>query len=130
MDEVKEQKINIKFCHRLGKSFEETYEMLRLANGEDVISKEKAHEYFMRLENGIVEGRGRGRWSTGGRSTENVDKVMKLIQEDRRKKVKDICKIVGISYNTCRRILLEDLNLRQVNGQWIDGVMGHCVDDM
>ncbi|XP_039291070.1 protein GVQW3 [Nilaparvata lugens] len=128
MDEVKEQKINIKFCHRLGKSSEETYEMLRLAYGEDVISKEKAHEYFMRLENGIVEERGRGRWSTGGRSTENVDKVMKLIQEDRRTKVKDICKAVGISYNTCRRILLEDLNLRQVNGQWIDAVMGHCVD--
>jgi transposase len=65
-----------------------------------------------------------GRPATGT-TTENVAKVRETIREDRRRKIHDVCNIVGLSYGTCQRILSDELNIRRKrpdkwrNNSWV-----------
>jgi hypothetical protein len=46
MDALKEQRICIKFCHKLGKMATEMYEMLQQAFGETALSWSKIFEWY------------------------------------------------------------------------------------
>jgi hypothetical protein len=52
MDVLKEQRVCIKFCQKLGKTATETYEMLHQAFGETVLSRSKTFEWYSRFKNG------------------------------------------------------------------------------
>jgi hypothetical protein len=52
MDVLKEQRVCIKFCQKLGKTATETYEMLRQAFGETALSLSKTFEWYSRFING------------------------------------------------------------------------------
>jgi hypothetical protein len=44
---LKEQRVCIKFCQKLGKTATETYEMLQQAFGETALSRSKTFEWYI-----------------------------------------------------------------------------------
>jgi hypothetical protein len=55
-----------------------------------------------------------GRPSTS-KTTENVQKVRKLIHKDRRRTIHERADTVGISYGVCQEILTEHVNMRRID---------------
>ena len=41
-----EQRANIKFCFKLGKTFTETHQMMKKVYGDDCLSRSRMHEWF------------------------------------------------------------------------------------
>jgi hypothetical protein len=52
MTDVKEQRICIKFCFKLGKMAAETHKMLKEAFGDNALGQTETCEWFKRLKNG------------------------------------------------------------------------------
>jgi hypothetical protein len=52
MDVLKEQRVCIKFCQKLGKTATKTYEMLQQAFGETALSRSKTFDWYSRFING------------------------------------------------------------------------------
>jgi hypothetical protein len=52
MSDVKEQRICIKFCFKLGKTFSETHRMLKEAFGDNALGQAQSCEWFKRFKNG------------------------------------------------------------------------------
>ena len=47
-----EQRANIKFCFKIGKTFTETFELLKKVYGDDCLSRARVHEWFTRFRDG------------------------------------------------------------------------------
>jgi hypothetical protein len=85
MDVLKEQRVFIKFCQKLGKTATETYEMPQPAFGETVLSRSKIFEWYSRFKNGrtsIDDDPHTGRPSTA-RTNETIDRVNAVISANR-----------------------------------------------
>jgi hypothetical protein len=52
MDVLKEKRVCITFCQKLGKTTTETYKMLQQAFGETVLNRSKTLEWYSRFKNG------------------------------------------------------------------------------
>jgi len=50
MDDFHEQHIYVKFCSKLGKTFSETFEMLKQAFGDEVMSHTQTHLWYKRFK--------------------------------------------------------------------------------
>lgn len=115
MDSLKEQRIAVKFCAKLGKSATETIAMLNTAYG-DVAMKRTAcfkwHERFKGGRQSIDDDERPGRPST---STDDphVDKINTLVRENRRLTVRELAEECGISVGSCYEVLTEKLKMRQ-----------------
>jgi hypothetical protein len=86
MDDLKEQRICVKFCFKLGKTASETHEMPKTAFGDNVMGRTQTSEWFSRFKRrktSVEDSEGSGRLSTG-RTDENVENVRKIVNEDRR----------------------------------------------
>jgi ribosomal protein S25 len=58
----------------------------------------------------VEDDKGSGRPSTS-KTTENVEKIRKLIQEYRPRTIHELTDTTGISYGVCQEILTENLNM-------------------
>ncbi|KAG5318562.1 MOS1T transposase, partial [Pseudoatta argentina] len=47
-----EQRANIKFCFKLGKTFTETFQLMQQVYGDDCLSRGRVHEWYTRFKNG------------------------------------------------------------------------------
>jgi AraC-like DNA-binding protein len=118
MDVLKEQRVCIKFCQKLGKTATETYEMLQ-AFGETALGRSKTFEWYFRLKNGrtsIDDDPHTGRSSTA-RTNETVDRVNALIRRNRRLTIRKIADKLNLSFGTCQAILTQDLGMRRVSAK-------------
>ncbi|XP_026822225.1 protein GVQW3-like [Rhopalosiphum maidis] len=82
MSENTEQRVCIKFCHKLRKTATETYQMLLLAYGDETMSRARVFEWFKRFKEGrtTVESDEReGRPSTS-RNEEMIQKIRTAIR--------------------------------------------------
>jgi hypothetical protein len=116
MTDVKEQRICIKFCFKLGETAAETHKMLREVFGDSALGLTQTYEWFKRFKNGrmsVDDDERSGRPSTGT-TTENVAEVREAILEDRRRTIHDVCDIVKLSCGTCQRILSDELDMRRL----------------
>ena len=52
MDSSHEQRVNVKFCYKLGKTFTETFDMIKLVYGDDSLSRTQCYEWFRRFKAG------------------------------------------------------------------------------
>ena len=78
MTDVKEQRICLKFCFKLGKTDSETHRMLIEAFGDNTVGQTETYDWFKRFKNGwmsVDDEESSGRPSTGT-TTENVAKVL------------------------------------------------------
>jgi hypothetical protein len=107
MDVLKEQRVCIDFCQKLGKTATETYEMLQQAFGEAALSRSKTFEWYSRFKNGLTsidDDPHTDRPSTA-RTNETVDRVNAVICENRRLTIREIADELNLSFGTCQAIL-------------------------
>ncbi|KAJ8947300.1 hypothetical protein NQ318_014198 [Aromia moschata] len=112
-----EQRVNIKFFVKLGKTFTVVYAILKEVYGNECLSRTQVFEWFKRFKEGreMTEDDPRpGRPSTS-KTDENVEKTGKLIRKDRRLSIRALAEITGIDKECVRQILHESFN-RQKNG--------------
>jgi predicted transcriptional regulator len=121
MADLKEQRICVKFCFKLGKTASETYEMLKTAFGDNAMGRTQAFEWFSRFKRGetsVEDSERSGRPSTC-RTEKNVENVRKIVNEHGRNTITEIAGRLGLSYGTCQRILTEDLNMRRISAKFV-----------
>lgn len=120
MADLREQRVCIKFCFKLGKTAAKTHQMLKQAFGDNSLGQKQTYDWYKRFKNGrtSTDDDRSGRPSTGI-TPENVTKVRDLILQDRRLTIQDLCNTLGLSYGTCQRILSEELNMRRIVAKFV-----------
>jgi len=121
MDMKLEQRANIKFCVKLGKSGAETFEMIRRAYGNEAMSRVRCfewHAHFKRGRTSLKDDKRSGRPSMSS-APKNVETIQRLVHEDRRRTIKDIATIINVSYGTVQTILTCDLNMHHVAAKFV-----------
>ncbi|PNF23469.1 Mariner Mos1 transposase [Cryptotermes secundus] len=126
MADQKEQRVCVKFCFLLGKTAAETVGMLRQAFNDDALGKSQVYEWFSRFKSGNMSTEDMprpGRPSTG-RNDENIAKIKRAIDEDRRKTIDQLSEETNISWSTVQRILTEGLHMRRVSAKFVPRLLG------
>jgi len=74
-----EQRANIKFCFKLGKTAAETLECLKTVYGDEALKKTAVYDWFKRFKNGQVTRRRRAEWPATSKNDETIEKVKNLV---------------------------------------------------
>ena len=111
-----EQRTNIKFLAKLGKSPTETLNLLKTVYGEQVMSRTQVFEWHKRFSTGredVGDGPKSGRSSTS-RIEANIEKVKELIRSDRRLTIRMMAEQPGLDKKSVWSILVDDLGMRKI----------------
>lgn len=79
-----EQRANIKFCFKLGKTFTETFELMKKVYGDNCLSRTRVFEWYKRFQDGrdaLEDDPKSGRPKNKNRD-ELVEKVREMIAYD------------------------------------------------
>jgi transposase len=118
-DKRLEQRINIKFCAKLGKSASETLQLLKEAYGAAAMKKTSVFEWHKRFKEGrddVKDDQRSGRPKTR-RTEENVEKVRKLVCTDRPLSLRMMARKLNLHTATVKEILTEDLGVRNLSAE-------------
>jgi transposase len=116
-----EQRANIKFMCRLGKSASETLSALQQVYGDTALKKSTVYDWFSRFKNGqekLEDDQRSGRPSTS-RTAGMIENVRQLIQCDRRMTIVELAQEFGISIVSIHAILSDDLTMRHVSAKFV-----------
>ncbi|XP_029178128.1 protein GVQW3-like [Nylanderia fulva] len=116
-----EQRANIKFCFKLGKTFSETYELMQKVYGDDCLARSKVHKWFKRFKNGredLNDDERPGR-PEGSNRAELVEKVREIIAVDGNFTVRMLAEELNSSTGTIWTILTDDLGKRKVCARFV-----------
>jgi len=111
-----EQRVNIKFLTKLGKSATETYNLLTEVYGDQCLSRTQVFEWFKKFKEGreyVGDDPKSGRPSTA-KTQENVEKVARIVRGDRRLSIRAISELTNINKESVRQILHDDLGMKKV----------------
>ena len=111
-----EQRTNIKFPVKLGKSGNEIRGMLVQVYGDNAMKKTAVYKWVKRFTEGresVTDEERSGRLATS-RTEEKIAKVLQIMRENRRLTVMSIAEQVKIDTETVRKILTEDLDMRKM----------------
>ena len=116
-----EQRYNIKFCMKLGKSPTETYQLLEQVYGDNSLSRRRVFEWHRRFREGqeSVEDEHRSGRPLSASNAESRARVSQLLDENPRILLSKIAATLEISYGTAHKIVTEDLGLNRVCCRWI-----------
>lgn len=106
---------------RLGVSAKECFETLSQALLDQAPSKATTYEWYARFRSGhldLEDSPREGRPKSAVVDI-NVDRVLKLVNEDRRMTMREIEKALDLSHGTVNRILHEELSMRKLCARWI-----------
>jgi len=111
-----EQRTNIKFLVKPGKSGNEIREMLVQVYGDNAMMKTAVYNWVKRFSEGreSVTDEERSGCPATSRTEENIAKIRQIVRENRRLTVRSIAEQVNIDGETVRKILNEDLDMRNV----------------
>jgi [histone H3]-lysine36 N-dimethyltransferase SETMAR len=125
MDGKAEQRVCVKFCVKLGKSFVETFQMLQDAFGDEVMSRSRCHEWFKRFKEGRTSTTDDPRSGRPSTSTDDaqVAKVNALVRSNRRLTIREMAEECHISFGSCQEILTEKLEMRRVAAKFVPRLM-------
>ncbi|KAJ8952423.1 hypothetical protein NQ318_014515 [Aromia moschata] len=104
-----EQRVNLKFLVKLGKTFTEAYAMLKVY-GNECLSRTQVFERFKRFKEGrdTTEDDSRPGGPSSSKTDENIEKI------DRRLSIRGLNEIKGIDKECVRQILHESFNMRKI----------------
>ena len=111
-----EQRANIKFCYKLGKTATETRKILVQVYGKNSVSRKCVYEWFKRFREGKETNEDEprsGRPSTS-RTPEMIEKVRQMLAQDRRLTQRLITEDLGISKDTVHTIVRDDLGKQKI----------------
>ena len=117
----KEQRLCVKVWFLLGKSAAETVLMLQEAFKEEALSMTQVCERYSSFKGGEMscEDQPRSGRTSTCRNDGNLEKVRNTINSDRRRTIDEISEIAGLSWNSCQRVLTEDLNMKRVSAKFV-----------
>ena len=116
-----EQRVNIKFMCRLGKSASNTQSALQQVYGDTALKKSAVYDWFSWFKNGqekLEDDQRSGRPSTS-RTAEMIEKVRQLTQCGRKMTIVVLEQEVGISHGSIHAILSDDLKMRRVSAKFV-----------
>src|SRR5215469_11371107 len=121
MKDLEEQRVCVKFCFRLGKTFTETFQMLQQAYGEDCLSRTQCYEWYQRFKSGrtSIEDDPKSGWPSSSTGDDHIEKVRSVIRENRRLTVREVSEEVGICKSPCHTILTEKLKMHRVAAKFV-----------
>lgn len=117
----KEQRMNIKFCVKNGKSATETLQMLQIAYGDDCLSRTQVFEWHRRFKEGredVNDDEHPGR-PCDAITEENIEKVRDFVKVCKTSSVRFMEMELGIAKTTIHRILTEKIGLRKLNSKFV-----------
>jgi len=111
-----EQRANIKFCFKLGKTAAETVELMRQVYGDNCLSHAQIFRWYARFKSGVetIEDEARSGRPFSVRYEGLIAKMRKRIQEERCVTVRMMAQEFGVNRETIRQILVEDLGKSKV----------------
>ncbi|KAL4131067.1 hypothetical protein QTP88_008418 [Uroleucon formosanum] len=138
-DEKIEQRINLKFLVKLGKSATESFNLLTEVYGDSVLSRPRVFEWHKRFREGReeVEDNQRVGRPCSSKTNDNISKINEIVRKDRRLSIRMIAEMVNIDKETIRQILYDELNMTKVCAKMVpknltleqkDGRRQICVD--
>jgi hypothetical protein len=104
-----------RICVKIGKSVTETFEMVKIAFGEEAMCRTQTYEWWKRFKEGrtsVVDPR-LGRPSTS-KTDDNAAKVREVIHSNRHLTVREVVGEVSISKTVCHEILTENLGVHHI----------------
>lgn len=125
MNLKEEQRVCVKFCVKLNKTFTETFQMLQMAFGNECLSRSRCHEWYRRFCEGRTTAKDDSRSGRPSTSTDNhhVAKVNTLIRSNRRLTIREVAEECDISFGSCQEILTEKLQMRRVAAKFVPKVL-------
>jgi len=120
-----EQRINFKFCVKIGKSTSETLALLTVAYGEYDVKKSSVFEWHRRFKEGreYVQDDPRSGQLKTQRTDANVDRIRTLVRSDRRLGVRVIAEQLNMNRETVRQIVKEDLEMRKISAKMVPRIL-------
>jgi len=111
-----EQRMNIKFLVKLGKSGNEIRERLVQVYRDNAMKKTAVYMWVKRFSEGreSVIDEERSGWPETSRTQENIAKICQILRENCWLTVRSIAEQVNIDSETVRKILTENLDMRKV----------------
>ena len=106
MDQRKEQRVCIKFCASLGESATETLKIIQQVIGDQSLSRTQVFQWHTRFKTGrtsVNDDEHTGR-PTSCTTPETVARIQELIYQDRRRSIRDIAELWGMSTGSDGRI--------------------------
>ncbi|XP_060833661.1 protein GVQW3-like [Rhopalosiphum padi] len=115
-DEKIQQRINLKFLVKLGKSATESFNLLTEVYGDSVLSRPRVFEWHKRFREGReeVEDNQRVGRPCSSKTNDNISKINEIVRKDRRLSIRMIAEMVNINKETVRQILHDELNMTKV----------------
>ena len=110
------QRVNVKFCVKLGKSTTETYHLLKKVYGDECLSRTQVFEGFKRFKEGREEiGDDQCPSCPSTSKTEaNIEKMGEIVRQNRRPSIRAIAELINIDKETVRQILHNNFNKKKV----------------
>ncbi|GBO30746.1 Putative uncharacterized protein FLJ37770 [Araneus ventricosus] len=107
-----EQRVNIKFCFKLGRTATEAHEMLVKV---DAVSKKCVFEWFKRFRDGKEDVKDEPRSGRPPTSTtpDNIERVRRMLADDRRLSLRMTAEELKISLDSVSNIIHDHLQKRQ-----------------
>ncbi|GBM80780.1 Putative uncharacterized protein FLJ37770 [Araneus ventricosus] len=109
-----EQRVNIKFCFKLGKTSTEAHEILMKVYGVDAVSKKCVFEWLKRFRDGKEDVKDEPRSGRPPTSTtpDNIERVQRMLADDRRLSLRMIAEELKIN-RSVSNIIHEHLQKRK-----------------
>jgi hypothetical protein len=126
-----EHRYAIKFCIKLKETATETFEKLKRAYGDEVLSIAQVfrwHKAFKEGRENVEDEHRSGRPSTV-KSDENVERVRSLVATDRRLTVRLVENELNMNKNADHQILTDNLDMRKVSAKMVpkNCAMARCL---
>jgi transposase len=102
-----EQRVNVKFCVKLGKSATETYDLLKKVYGDECVSSTQVFEWFKRFKGAreVTRDNQRPGHPSTSKTDANIEKVSEIVQQNCRLSIRAVVELVNIDKETVRQIL-------------------------
>jgi transposase len=117
-----EQRTNIKFCFKLGKTVTESHEMVLRVYGDATVSRKTVYKWFGRFRRGALSTEDEQRSSTLT-TEENMSKINKMIRANKRLTIREICNALNISSGPVKLVLTKNLNMREVGAKFVSRLL-------
>ncbi|GBN67075.1 Putative uncharacterized protein FLJ37770 [Araneus ventricosus] len=107
-----QQRVNIKFCFKLGKTAKETHEMLVKV---DTVSKKRVFEWLKRFRDGKEDVKDEPRSGRPPTSTtpDNIERVRRMLADDRRLSLRMMAEESKTSLDSVSKVIHEHLQKRK-----------------
>ncbi|PNF43060.1 hypothetical protein B7P43_G04742 [Cryptotermes secundus] len=122
---LQEQRVIIRFLHLRGATPIEIHRQLSETCGDGVMNVKNVRSWVRQFKEGRTSCDNEPKQSRPrtSRSDNMVERVEKVVLEDRRLSVENIASKVGISVGSVHKILHEDLRMRKVSSRWVPRIV-------